>query len=119
MSWPDRQRGCAPPKLPSPSGLGKMNSVLPQTLSLSPPRSFAGGFETHPSGEIKRFHIPVIFPGLFCFLKTVFICQHVRGMGGCMGLVAGQEERGGIKEGERMGNDMKKHFKSSYGAETA
>lgn len=80
--------GVQHPKLPSPSGLGKMNSVPPQSLSL--PCLFAWGFDTHPSREITHFHIPVLFPGLFCFLKMVFVCQHIYGMGGW---VCSQAER--------------------------
>lgn len=57
MSWPNRQRGRAAPKLPSPSGLGKMNTEL---LSLSLPQSLAGGFDTQPPREIIAYssHIP-------------------------------------------------------------
>lgn len=124
VSWPVRERGRAAPKLPSPSGLGKMNSVPPQSLSLPPslPCSFAWGFDTHPPREIEHFHIPVIFPGMFCFLKTVFVCQHVRRMGGW---VCSQAERetvriGGVKMKER-GQEIarKKHFKSGCSAKNS
>lgn len=77
------------PKLPSPSGLGKTNSVAPQSLSL--PCLLARGFDTHPSREITHFHIPLLFPGLFCFLKTVFVCQHIHAMGGWVCSQAGKE----------------------------
>lgn len=116
-----------PPKLPSPSGLGKMNSAPLHSLSppLSPPCLLARGFDTHPSREITHFHIPALFPGLFCFLKTTFVCQHIRAMGGWVSSQANKREEEGVcvcvdwgdkvekKTGNSMGGKKKKTpFKS-------
>lgn len=92
MAW-QAEGACSIQSCPHHLALAKWTVFL-QSLSL--PCLFAWGFDTHPSREITHFHIPVLFPGLFCFLKMVFVCQHIYGMGGWVCSQAEREREKGL-----------------------